>query len=107
MAIDMVKVKAAQESLTNIKTVLIDSYDTGIEDSTADMVLLIDTLHSIDDHDALFRELRRILNQCGVIFMDPGHMRMSKAKKIIENTGLFTIVEINGKDMLVTPKLPV
>jgi len=66
--------------------------------------LLIDTLHLIGDCDTLFREIHRILKQDGILFMDPGHMRMSKAKEIVENTDLFTIVECRGHDMLVAPK---
>jgi len=36
--------------------------------------------------------------------MDPEHMKMSRAREIVESTGLFTIVECRGHDMLVAPK---
>jgi len=104
LATKMVKQKSAQESLTNIEPILIDSYDTGIPGSTADLVLLVDTLHEIGDCDALFPEIHRILKPHGILFMDPGHMRLSKAREIVESTGLFTILECRNRDMLVTPK---
>lgn len=104
LAIKMIKEKAARESLTNIEPVLVDSYNTGIQSSSIDLVLLLDTLHIINDHQALFRELHRLLKPDGLIFMDPGHMRMSRGREIVENTGLFTIVECRGRDMLVAPK---
>jgi len=104
LAIKMIKEKAARESLTNIEAVLVDSYDTGIQESSIDLVLLLDTLHMINDHQALFRELHRLLKPDGFIFMDPRHMRMSRARKIVESTDLFTIVECRGHDMLVAPK---
>ena len=104
LAISAVKEKAARESLTNIEAILVDSYYTGIQDSSADLVLLLDTLHLIGDHHALFREIHRLLRQNGILFMDPGHMKVSKAREILEGTGFFKVVEYRGRDMLVAPK---
>ena len=104
VAVKMIKDKAAGESLTNVEAILVDSYNTGIQGSTIDLVILLDTLHMIGDREALFQEFHRLLKPDGLIFMDPGHMRLSSAKEIVENTGLFTIVECRGHDMLVSPK---
>jgi len=104
LAISTVKEKASRESLTNIEPILVDSYNTGIQGSSIDLVLLVDTFHQIKDYDALFREIHRILRRDGILFMDPGHMKMAKAKEIVESTGLFTIVECRGNDMLVAPR---
>ena len=105
LAINTIKEKAARENLTNIEMIPVDSYNTGIRDSIADLVLLIDTLHLINDYNALFREIYRILKPDGTLFMDPGHMKMSRASEIVENTNLFKIVECRGKDMLAAPKV--
>ena len=104
LAIKTVKEKAAKQGLTNVEAILVDSYDTGIQDSSIDLVLLIDTFHQIGDRDALLREIHRILKPDGVLFMDPGHMKMPKAREIVENTNLFSIINLKGKDMLVAPK---
>lgn len=104
LAISTVRKKAARESLTNIEAILIDSYNTGIQSSSIDLVLLIDTLHSIGDCEALFHEIHRILKQDGILFTDPGHMEMSRAREIVEGSSLFTIAECLGQDMLVVPK---
>jgi ubiquinone/menaquinone biosynthesis C-methylase UbiE len=104
LAIKTVKEKAARGGLTNVETILVDSYDTGIHDSSIDLVLLVDTFHQIGDGDALLHEIHRILKPDGFLFMDPGHMKMPKAKEIVENAGLFTIIKSQGKDMLVAPK---
>ena len=104
VAIKMIKEKAVRESLTNIEAILVDSYNTGIRGSIIDLIILLDTLHMIGDRDALFQEFHRLLKQDGLIFMDPGHMRLTRAKEIVESTGLFTIVECRGHDMLVAPK---
>lgn len=104
LAISTVKKKANHEGLTNIKAILIDSYDTGIQSSSIDMVLLIDVIHEIEDRDTLFKELYRILKRDGIVFMYPEHMNTSKAKEIVESTGLFKVKEILGQDMLIIPK---
>jgi ubiquinone/menaquinone biosynthesis C-methylase UbiE len=54
LAMEMVKRKAALKSLANIQPVLVDSFNTGITDSSADIVLLIDAITPIKEHDALF-----------------------------------------------------
>ena len=104
LAIKTVKEKAAKQGLTNVESILIDSYDTGVQGSSIDLVLLVDTFHQIEDHDGLLHEIHRLLKPDGLLFMDPGHMKMTKAKEIVENADLFTMVECQGKDMLVAPK---
>ena len=104
LAITTVKKKAAGETLTNVEAVLADSYDTGIKESSIDLVLLLDTFHMTSDHDALFREIHRILNPDGLLFMDPGHMKLEKAVERVESSGFFTVRECQEKDMLVTPR---
>ena len=104
IAISTVKKKAAKERLGNVEAILLDSYDTGIQESSIDLVLLIDTFHMINDYDALFRELQRILKQDGLLFMDPGHMKLERAMGIVESAGFFNIKECRGKDMIVAPK---
>jgi ubiquinone/menaquinone biosynthesis C-methylase UbiE len=103
-AIKYVKELAARANLRNIETILPETYSTRIQDSNIDLILLIDTLHIIKDCDALFQEFHRILKQDGILFADPGHLKMSRAREIVENTGFFTIVECRGHDMLVAPK---
>jgi ubiquinone/menaquinone biosynthesis C-methylase UbiE len=104
LAIETVKEKVIRGGLTNVEAILVDSYGTGIQDSSIDLVLLIDTFHQIGDRDSLLGEIHRILKPDGLLFMDPGHMKMPKAKEIVGSTSLFTIVESQGKDMLVAPK---
>ena len=104
LAIDMIKKVAERENISNIEVVLADSYNTGIRGSTVDLVLLSDTLHMIEDSNKLFKEIHRILRKDGILFMNPGHMRLSKAIEVVENTHLFEIVECKGVDMLVAPR---
>lgn len=105
LAVEATEKKARRESLTNLETVLVDGYDTGIESSSADLVMLLDALHMVGDRDAVLREVHRILKKDGVLFMDPGHMKLETAKEIVEGTGLFAVTVCRGRDMIVAPKV--
>ncbi|MCD4844739.1 MAG: class I SAM-dependent methyltransferase [Methanosarcinales archaeon] len=69
-----------------------------------DLVLLIDTLHLINDYRALFHEIHRLLKRDGILYMDSGHLKMLKAREIVESMGFFTIAECRDHDMIVTIK---
>jgi ubiquinone/menaquinone biosynthesis C-methylase UbiE len=100
LAIDIIKKKAAANSLSNVKPVLVDSFATGIPSSSADVVLLIDAISLISDRASLFKEIHRLLKPDGFLFMDSSHMSISLAKQIVEKTGLFTAVHLEGRTML-------
>jgi ubiquinone/menaquinone biosynthesis C-methylase UbiE len=104
LAVSTVEKKANSESLKNIQAVLVDSFDTGITASAADLVLLIDALVLIRDRGSLFKEIHRLLKPDGLLFMDSSHMRVSSAKRIVEDIRLFNMVKIDGKFMLWSPK---
>jgi ubiquinone/menaquinone biosynthesis C-methylase UbiE len=104
LAIRAVKQKASRKGLENVETVLVRGYDTGIEESSIDRVLLIDTIHLIEDPDALFREIHRMLKPDGLLYMEKGHMAMSEQKDIVEKAGFFKIVESQGLMILAAPQ---
>ncbi len=104
LAISSVQRKASGKGLQNVETVLVKGYDTGIQDSSIDRVLLIDTIHLIEDPDALFREIHRMLKPDGLLFMEKGHMAMPEQKTILDRTGLFKITEAQGLVILAAPQ---
>ena len=104
LAISSVRQKASRKGLQNVETVLVRGYDTGIEESSIDRVLLIDTIHLIEDPDALFREIHRILKPDGLLFMERGHMAISEQKNVVERAGLFKITESQGLMILAAPQ---
>ena len=104
LAIKTVKDKAARLGLANIETILVDSYDTGIADSCADLVLCLDAFHQISDRPALLREIHRIVKPEGIFFMEPGHMKLSDAREIVANSGLFHLTWAQGHDMQFAPE---
>ena len=104
LAIRNVEEQARRKRLQNVQTILAEGYDTGIGASSIDRVLLIDTIHLIDDPDSLFREIHRMLRPDGFLFMEKGHMAMSEQKEVLTNTGLFAIREAEGLMMLAAPQ---
>ena len=105
LAIKTIEEKAAGQSLTNVEAILVDSYNTGIPDSSADLVLLLDTMPLIKDYDALFGEMHRILKQDGLLFIEHARIKPSTTREIVEGSGLFTVAETRGHNMLATPKI--
>jgi ubiquinone/menaquinone biosynthesis C-methylase UbiE len=104
LAIRSVEDKARRKGLQNVEAILVKGYDTGIQDSSIDRVLLIDTIHLIEDPEALFREIHRVLKLDGLLFMEKGHMAMSEQKEILTKTGLFRITESQGLMILAVPR---
>ncbi len=100
LAIDIVKREAARNNLTNIEALLVDSFATGLPGAVADVVLLIDAITPIKDRDPLLKEIHRLLRQTGFLFMDSSHMSVSQAKNIVQETGLFDLVTVDGKEMV-------
>jgi ubiquinone/menaquinone biosynthesis C-methylase UbiE len=103
-AIEIVSDRAARASLTNVETMLIDSYTAPIASASVDLVLNLDAFHGISDRPALLREIHRLLKPDGRLFMDPGHMPMGRAREIVDGTGLFSVVEQSGNDLLLVPR---
>lgn len=100
LAIKTVRKKAAGKSLNNIKAILVDSYQTGIPGSSADLVILVDAIQSIKDPGGLLAEIHRILKPDGMVFMDAGHLKTEEVARIVEHSGIFTIIKTDNRDML-------
>ncbi len=60
LAIEAVKRKAAEEGLSNVRTILSDR-DTGLPDESVDVVLLYRTFYLVNDKQGLLDELHRVL----------------------------------------------
>jgi ubiquinone/menaquinone biosynthesis C-methylase UbiE len=104
LAISSVRERAAKKGLRNVEAILVRGYDTGIEASSVDRVLLIDTIHRIEDTNALFREIRRILKPDGLLFMHKGHMPMPEQRELVETSGLFEVAKSQDLTILAVPR---
>jgi hypothetical protein len=88
---------------------LANSHDAGIPDSSGDIVLLLDTVHMIEDHDALFGDICRLLKPEFSFFVDPGYMMTINVKSITECIVLFNMLRFDGRNMQIAkaPKMQI
>jgi len=99
-ALEVVAEMAAREGLGNVETVLLESYPVSIPAESADVVLLLDTFHAVTERRMLLADISRVLKPSGKLFMDPGHMDLAKARRVVQDSGLFLPERSWGRDML-------
>jgi ubiquinone/menaquinone biosynthesis C-methylase UbiE len=82
---------------------LISSYETGVKNTSVDLVLLIDIIPTIKDIQPMFSEIHRLLKKDGRAYISHSHLSMEKTRKLVEDSGLFTMSECQGHDMFIVP----
>lgn len=63
----MLKDRVAKEGLTNVKTVLGRVDDTGLDDDSVDLILLVDVYHEFDHPWEMLQSMRRALKDEGLV----------------------------------------
>jgi len=95
LAVQSVEKKAQKESLTNIKTILSDR-DTGLPDQSIDVTLVYDTIHMVNDKQALTEELHRVLKPDGLLSVLVAHVKVDDIREILQGDGLFSLRDRKG-----------
>ena len=72
LAIKTVGKRLDREHLGNVTFILSDR-DTGLPDESVDVILLYDTLHLVQDKQALLAEMHRVLKADGLLSADHHH----------------------------------
>lgn len=98
LAISTVRSKARRAGLANIEVHLVDSYQTGLQGSCADLVILLDVFYTIGNRGALLQEVRRLLREGGTFLLEPGNMDHDYARELVAATGMFAFREKRGRD---------
>jgi ubiquinone/menaquinone biosynthesis C-methylase UbiE len=96
LAVQSVQKKAQKAGLTNITTILSDR-DTRLPDQSIDVALAYDMIHMVQDKQALLRELHRVLKPDGVLSVIVGHIKVEDVLKILEQDGLFSLRDRQGR----------
>ncbi|MDX1797426.1 MAG: class I SAM-dependent methyltransferase [Candidatus Lokiarchaeia archaeon] len=92
LAIESVKKKAQEKNFKNIETILTD-YDTKLENSSIDVVLLLDIYHDLSNPESILKELHRVLKNDGLLYVDDHHFKNDEIIGKITSTGLFKFIE--------------
>ena len=88
-----------KKGFSNIETVLMQGYNSGLPDNVADRVCALDMFFGIRQPTEFLRELKRITKSDGLLVIDDGHQSREEAKKKIAASGAWDIVE-ESKDHL-------
>ena len=77
-ALETLKESIRKESLGNVETILSSDLKISLEVELADVVLLYDVIHLIEDRATLFAEIYRILKPDGVVSIYPMHVKKAE-----------------------------
>ncbi len=83
--------RLAGEKLCNAEFKLARGYDSGVDSGVADMVFALDMFFKIKDPTTFLQELARIGKDGAVLIIDDAHQSRRKAKKKIEDSGVWSI----------------
>jgi ubiquinone/menaquinone biosynthesis C-methylase UbiE len=90
LAIKMVQNIDSTRGLTNVKTIKSDC-NTGLPDSSIDVVLLYDVFHNLGAPNDVLQELHRILKPTGILSFSDHHMKEADILSKIPAKNLFKL----------------
>jgi ubiquinone/menaquinone biosynthesis C-methylase UbiE len=93
MALEIVRKKISKYGLDNVHPVLAAGYASGLPDTAADLVTVIDLFFAIRDQKAFLAEVRRISKPDGVLIIDDGHQPRKATREQLAAAGSWFIVE--------------
>jgi len=91
VALDYVEKKIEKYSLYNVTPILVQDGITVIKSNTADVIYALDMFHHVNNSEAFFSELHRILKGKGKLYLEDGHQSRVKTKSKIEQSELWEI----------------
>jgi len=90
LAIQMVQSIASKKQLTNVETICSDC-KTGLPDSSIDVVLLYDALHTLSDSNEVLAELHRVLKPSGILSLSDHRLEENEIISGVTGKGLFNL----------------
>lgn len=92
LAIKMVKNEVEKNGLKNVKTILSDCA-TNLPDERADVVLLYDVFHDLEDKEAVLQELHRVLKHKGLLSFSDHHLKEQIILSRLTDAKLFRLLK--------------
>lgn len=90
LAIQKVKNIVSKYNLENVETIRSDC-ETGLPDSSIDVVLLYDTFHTLSHPIMVLKELHRVLKPKGILSFSDHHMEEDGIVSKLTGEGLFRL----------------
>jgi ubiquinone/menaquinone biosynthesis C-methylase UbiE len=96
VAVGYVKRKVAENGLTNTEVILADAAETGLPDSSFDVVFLFGVVHDLD-LTKVIPEMHRILKASGRLSAEAHGSSEARLLKAVEDQGLFHLAQKLGR----------
>ena len=96
LAIQKVQRIALKKQWANVKTILSDC-QTGLPESSVDVVLLYDVFHDLGNSDRVLEELHRVLKPDGILSVTDHHMEEDEIVSKVTNGGFFRLSQKGDK----------
>jgi ubiquinone/menaquinone biosynthesis C-methylase UbiE len=90
LAIERVQQRSLKKGLKNIEVIRTDC-QTGLPNSSIDLVLMFDVFHQLQNPDSVLEELARILKPQSYLALDDHHMNDMEILSKITSKGLFKL----------------
>jgi len=90
LAIQMVENIVSKRQLAKVRTIRSDC-KTGLPDNWADLVLLYDAFHDLNDPNGVLEELHRVLKPDGTLSFSDHHLKEDEIVSGVTNRGLFRL----------------
>lgn len=91
LAVKMVQGIISRKRLKNVETILSDC-KIGLPDNNLDVVLLYDTLHSLNNPNCVLDEIHRTLKPDGVLSLSDHHLKEDEIVSKVTGRGLFKLL---------------
>lgn len=93
IAVETVKRKVEENCLDNVKVLLADASESGLQEDSFDVAFLFGVLHDFPDVDAVMREMHRVLKVKGVLSVQRSSRSERNLIDIITRNQLFVFKE--------------
>ncbi len=96
LAVKKVRRSAAKRGLRNIEVIHSDC-ETGLKDSSVDIVILYDVFHEFSEREKVLKELHRVMRDGAELSFSDHHLEDDEVVREITKSGLFKFVEKGEK----------
>jgi len=100
LALKAVEKVVVKHSLSNVTTALTDGKKVSLPDNTADLIYALDMFHMVRFPNDFLSELARICKPGGLLILEDGHQPRIKARKKVQESGIWEIISENKQHML-------
>jgi ubiquinone/menaquinone biosynthesis C-methylase UbiE len=93
VAVETVQRKIKEKDLRNVEVKFANASETGLPDESFDIVFLFDVIHSLDDVDAIFQEMYRVLKTKGILSVQKSWWTIKRLLNAVTKDELFILRE--------------